>query len=345
MSANINSRAFHMDPQGLGNTLYLSTPAQFSEVGTLMNQGNWSSPALNKNLTNLATPMINGIGGLLGMGYGGYLTKQGIDETVQAAKCGDKQGLISGSVNTGVGITFVGMSTALCANGIVSALPILELSSINTSESLIKIFTTAMNWLGLALYTLYIGGSLSALPELRNFRHSFNEMLHTQRMSTKTKALEGLRFIESQISLTEQEKAELSQMPPECVRKKLEHKWDKLVRCVGLECAKKIEQELPGLFKEVSEGKFDHTEKLLAAVSKGNFKQTVTQIAMLAAGIIGVIGSVLALAAIGGYATFALFAVSSVLYWLNGVMGDIAYKIWAPPTDLKSACFNPQPAI
>ncbi len=345
MSVKINSHALNIDSQGFNIALQPAIPAQFSEAGALINQGNWSSPAFNKNLTTLATPMINGIGGLLGMGYGGYLTKQGIDETVQAAKCGDKQGLISGSVNTGVGITFVGMSTALCANGIVSTLPILELCSINTSESLIKIFTTAMNWLGLALYTLYIGGSLSALPELSKFRHSFNEMLHTQRMSTKTKALEGLRFIESQISLTEQEKAELSQMPPECVRKKLEHKWDKLVRCVGLECAKKIEQELPALFKEVSEGKLHNAEKLLAAVSKGNFKQTVTQIAMLAAGIIGVIGSVLALAAVGGYASFALFAVSSVLYWLNGMIGDIAYKICAPSTDLRPACFNPQPAV
>lgn len=332
MSVKINSHGLH-NP----------VPVQYTDPAALvgLGQGNWAASQMQRgDVTALVVPVISGLGGVLGVGYGGYLTKKGIEEVAQAKQCGDTNGAISGSFNTGIGVTFVGMSAASTANGIMGILPVFEITS-NLFEPLTKIFTTAMNWLGVALYSFYIGGAAAALPELNEFRGCFDEMLNNPRMCPKTKALEALRFLQNQISLTDAEQAELSQMPPDSVPKKLQMKWDRLVRCVGLECAQKIYQDLPEIFREVKAGKLENAEKLITQVSRSNFKQKVTQYSLLAAGIIGVVGSVLTLLSIGGYAGFALFAGASMLYWLNGMIGDIAYQILPPRSNIREMCYNP----
>jgi hypothetical protein len=341
MCAKINSNTLNID----SHSLYQPISPQFTEAGTLMNQGNLTSATAQSGNITLAVPILNTLGGLLGAGYGLHLSKQGLNETYTALKCCDTKGVVSGSVSTGVGIAFLGASSSMCANGVVGFLPSLGLSSLKAAQSLIAIFTTAINWLGLSLYSLYIGGAVAALPELRDFRNEFQNMMNSPRMCSKTKALEGLRFLKEKISFTDQEKASLNRIQPDLALKGEQRKWNQFIRSVGLECAEKVASELPQLFKEVHEGKLKNTEELLVAVNRGNFKQTVGQIAMLAAGILGSIGSVLALTAIGGYVTFALFASASALYWLNNVIGDIAYKIIAPSTDIARVCYNAKHAI
>jgi len=256
-----------------------------------------------------------------------------------------KKGVVNGLANTGIGVTFAGMGAAMCGNGVADALPILQVCSTEVSQILIKIFTTVMNWLGLALYTFYIVGAVAALPDLRAFRNEFNAMLDQPRICPKTKAQESLQFLQAQISLTPQDRLEMNGMPPEAAVKKLQMKQDLLIRRVGSECAKQIERELPQLLQEVRDGKLENTEKLLALVARRNFKQTVAQICMLVAGILGVVGSVFAIVALGGCASYVLFASASILYWLNSPIGDMTYRIYAPSTDAPRICYKPNYAI
>jgi hypothetical protein len=338
MCAKINSNTLNID----SHSLYQPISPQFTEAGTLMNQGNFASTNTQIGNIPLAVPILNTLGGVLGAGYGLHLSKKGVEQTYTALKCSDSNGALSGVMNTGVGVTFVGASSAMGANGVVGFLPSLGLATTKTAEALIGFFTTAINWLGLTLYSFYIGGAVAALPELREFRNEFQTMMKNPRMSPKTKALEGLYFLKNKLALTDQEKVGLS---PELVTKAEQRKWNQFIRFVGLECAEKVERDLPQLFREVQNGNLDNAQNLITEVNRGNFKQMVGQIAMFAAGILGSIGSALAITAIGGYAAFGLFASASALYWLNSVIGDVAYKIIAPSTNISEVCFVPSPAV
>ncbi len=341
MCTKISSNTLNVD----SHYLYQSISPQFTEAGTLMNQGNLATKTSQVANIPLAVPIINTLGGLVGVGYGAHLSKKGINQTYTAIKCSDTTGAITGAMNTGVGVAFVGASAAMGSNGIFGFLSALGFASVKAAEAFIAISTTAINWIGLTLYSFYIGGSVASLPELYDFRNEFQNMLKNTRMTPQTKALEGLNFLKNKIGLSEREKVSLNQAEPELVAQGEQRKWNQFIRFAGKECAERVVTELPLLLTEVREGKLENAQNLLAEVNRGNFKQIVGQIAMFAAGVLGCIGSFLAIAAVGGYVTFALFGSASVLYWLNSPIGDVAYKIIAPSTDISQSCFTPSPAV
>ena len=71
-----------------------------------MNQGNLASRTSQTIDIPLAVPILNTLGGVLGAGYGVYLSKQGLEQTYTALKCSDSKGVFSGAMNTGVGFAF-----------------------------------------------------------------------------------------------------------------------------------------------------------------------------------------------------------------------------------------------
>lgn len=305
----------------------------------------YNSPIIPSEKISLALPVINVFGGLLSTWYGGRLTKDGIAETKKAMECKDEQGILLGLVNTGIGSTFAGMGLSMCGNGVVEVLPKFSLYSGPLTERLMHIFTAVMNWLGVTLYSLYIAGAVIALPELRDFRNAYTEILQKPRMSPNMKANAVLQFFQAQISLTDEDRAQLKGASPETYKKKLEMKKDQLIRKVGKECAEEIEKKMPELFEEVSAGKLENIEKLIAKVDRNSFKQVVTQIALVAAGILGMMGSILSIAATGGLANYAFIACASVLYWLNGPIGDLLYKFYVPSTEKPAVWYNQRHAV
>jgi len=305
----------------------------------------YTSSIIPDEKISLAIPVINVFGGLFGAWYGGSLTKGGIAETTKAMQCKDEQGILLGLVNTGIGSTYAGMGLSMFGNGVAEVLPRFSLSSSPLAQRMMHIFTTVMNWLGVALYSLYIAGAVIALPELREFRNAYTEILQKPRMSPKTKAFEVLQFIQGQISLTGEDRAQLKGASPEIEKKKLEMKKDQLIRKVGKECAEEIEKKLPQLFEEVRAGNLENTEKLIVVVDRNSFKQVVTQIALVAAGFLGMVGSILSIASTGGLANYAFIACASVLYWLNRPIGNLLYKFYVPSTEKPVVCYNERHAV
>ncbi len=316
------------------------TPEQVSLL-----EERYTSPSIPTEKISLVIPMINVFGGLFGAWYGRSLTKDGLAETTKAMECKDEQGILLGLVNTGIGSTYAGMGLSMFGNGVVEVLPKLSVSIGQLAHRLIHIFTTVMNWLGVALYSLYIAGAVIALPELRDFRNAYTEILQKPRMSPNTKAIEVLHFFKAQISVTAEDRAQLKNASPEIEKKKLEMKKDQLIRKVGKECAEEIENTLPQLFEEVRAGKLENTEKLIAKVDRNSFKQVVTQIALVAAGVLGMMGSILSIAATGGLANYAFIVCASALYWLNGPIGDLLYKFYVPSTEKPAVCYNERYAV
>jgi len=316
---------------------------QSLDVGSLLDVKHLATTPAVAGGTSIALSILTGLSGLFGALYGGYLTKEGVQETRRAIQCHDRTGVMSGVANTAGGATFAGMGATMFGSSAVTAFQQLGCPPTSLSESFGRFCTSTVDWLGLVMYGLYLFGSVVNLFEHRAFQKAWNDMLSHPRMTEQTKVLESLRFLELNLSLSEPEKK--SARTPEEIQILLQKKRDRLLRCLGKDCVLKIESDLPKLLRDVKKGNLTEAKEFIHQVKRANFKQKAVHITMCVAGIIGMAGSALSLCLGGGLICIPFFAVASVLYWCNDPISRLAQKFYVPSTDTPQVVYKSRYAL
>lgn len=238
---------------------------------------------------------------------------RGLNKSVQAAQCGDKQGLADGVLLTASSLTYVGVGSGMLFGSEAVATPL------HISQSTTGAFGALADWSGLAMYGFIMIDSINSYNHIRTFRNDLNDILERKGVSAQKKAEEGLLFLQQQIGLTESDLRALQGKPLKEHEKRLQEKWDRFVRRVGANCSQKVALHSAKLLTGVRRGNLDEIHqaiKLLEMADKGSHQQMISQLIFFLISVLGIIASVLSITEIASISSSILFAVSGALWLL-----------------------------
>jgi hypothetical protein len=220
-----------------------------------------------------------------------------------AELCYDKEGIIDATLGRGVGRTFgvVGASMVTgFAPGVLNLMPH-NIASM-CSQILLPVTTAIESSTGINVAAaMGIAGNVAIIGmagymfaqnayswyHLSKFRDELHGILDNKTLDTQEKAVQGLSFLEQQITLTEGEYIDLkgtyADDPNELkkmIENKVKEKYARLVRRVGSDCAKKIVSQVALLKAAIASGDADAVIKaidLLEEVDQASYKTRVKQ--------------------------------------------------------------------
>ena len=273
-------------------------------------------------------PISAAVGGALGLFVGINIGRRGIGNIIQAAQCGDAQGLAEALLFTGTGLSYTTVSAGMAFSSKTVAAPL------GISGSATATLGNMANWTGLALYGLILANSLLSYHHIASFRGKLVDILDRKGVSTQEKAREGLLFLQQQISLTERDLEQLNGKSLKEYEKRRQEKWDRFVRRVGASCAQQVALRSAKLLERIQTGDqkaIQEAISLLEAVDKASHQQLISQIVLFVIAVLGIAASVVSITLSSAVASSALFAVGAVLWLLvdsshvSNLFSDLTY--------------------
>jgi hypothetical protein len=200
--------------------------------------------------------------------------------------------------------------------------------------------------LSIALSFLLVASAIYEWRFVGEFRHELGRILERD-ISQQKKAIEGLEFLQQQLSLTAKDWGDLSDrglaQNSEAIKNKYREKYERFVRRVGVEVAQRVFNESASLLAQVKEGDLDALQKakeLIELADQESFKKRVSCITIIVIATLMTVASIISIISMatpfGIPVASILFAVNACLWltvdssWLHNKVGGAAYKLFKP---------------
>src|SRR3989344_1836608 len=234
---------------------------------------------------------------------GSKLAMQGWKEAVRAWEINDREGFLQGAMKAGGGGSYAALGAGFIpafGPDFLSLISSGNVASSGVGAAVAQAGGFAVNGLGLALYVAVAIGAIHGIAYMEEFRNDFTDILYQKGVKDRDKALQALRFLKQQFTLTEADAAGLSKDADAKV-KKAQEKWDRFVRRVGKKCAVDVFNEVDELLEEVQKlgtstladvKQLQSAKDLIDKVDRASFQEKVKQVLLLIIAIVGITATI-----------------------------------------------------